>query len=131
MRWLNLTDHPAASPRDIPFERDWTSWVAAAAGQDGTRLNGFAEQRAGTRAVEGAADRDFAVEALEELADARNYLVWWVEDVLRRDARGELGGEITAAIGRAGCALVTAWAEVEQARALTAQLRRELGARHA
>jgi hypothetical protein len=127
MRWLDPTaDIPPAAARDIPFERDWIAWVAEAAGQDPARLMVFAEQRAGQDPVRGAAGRDFGLEALEELADARNYLVWWAEQTLRSDPRGELGGEISAALGRAGSALVTAWAEVEQARALTAQLRREL-----
>jgi hypothetical protein len=132
MRWVDdRTDIPPAAPRDVTFERDWTSCVAQAAGHDPSRLNGFAEQRAGSGGVCGAAGRDFGLEAMEELADGRNYLVWWVEELLRTDPKGELAGEVIAAIGRAGVALVTAWHEVEQARALAAQHRREhAGSRH-
>jgi hypothetical protein len=63
--------------RDIDRERRLTELAAATAGVEAAHLCGFAEGRAGTAAVRDHATRDLATETLEELADARNYLVWW------------------------------------------------------
>lgn len=66
----------AAAERRLTFqvaEREWTSRVAA------IRLVDFAEERAmpgPVRLTRDGAPRDFILEVREELADARNYLVW-------------------------------------------------------
>jgi hypothetical protein len=67
-------------------------------------LDRFAAQRAGDRPIRDADGRDFATEVLEELADARNYLVWWAEQ-LERLGRPELAPTIDAAL----LGVVSAW----------------------
>lgn len=66
---------PSVMPRDVELERALTLQASKAAGVKCVVLSHFAEQRAGAGDVRDP-DRDLALEALEELADARNYLVW-------------------------------------------------------
>jgi hypothetical protein len=93
--------------RDLVVERALTS----AAGNDqpvaALELSEFAEDRAGTGPVVDVEQRDFALEALEELADARNYLVWL--------ARLHAGHPATVRLVDAIGALVHAYAEVNAA----------------
>ncbi len=62
--------------RDLRFERAFTMQAAEAGGVGFAELIRFAEQRAGDEPVRDPGGRDFVLEVLEELADARNYLVW-------------------------------------------------------
>jgi hypothetical protein len=62
--------------RDVAFERRET--VLAAGRAPSAALIAFAEERAGTSDVRDVHRRDFGREVLEELADCRNYLVWWM-----------------------------------------------------
>jgi hypothetical protein len=67
------------SGRDLGFERAIVEGAATgrATPVAVADLNAFAEQRAGTGPVRDHERRDMRRETLEELADARNYLVWW------------------------------------------------------
>jgi hypothetical protein len=70
-----------APVRDLPFERTLTEQAAEAGSVGSAVLIHFAEERAGAGPVRDPDARDFPLEVLEELADARNYLVWlagWV-----------------------------------------------------
>jgi hypothetical protein len=110
--------------RDISFERRWTALAASTVHADGARLSDFAEARAGTEPVRDQATRNFAREVLEELADARNYLVWWIEQIVAGGGReDELSGEITEQLGQALAATASAYEHATKARALTVEWR--------
>jgi hypothetical protein len=110
-------------PRDIGFERRWTAQAAATVHADGNRLSDFAEARAGRAPVRDIATRNFAREVLEELADARTYLVWWLEQVVHAGGADELSGEITEALGQALAATALAYEHAGRARALAVEWR--------
>lgn len=79
-------------PRNVPLERRLTLNAAVRAGVRWVVLTHFAEQRAKPGPVVEPPGRDLALEALEELADARNYLVWRAVSELRRPAPdGDVG----------------------------------------
>ena len=65
-----------SEPRDLAWERLWSQSAARSAGVDAHYLTAFAEERSGEGPVRDLSTRDFLQEVLEELADARNYLVW-------------------------------------------------------
>jgi hypothetical protein len=65
-------------PRDLEREREWTRLAGESVELGVERLVVFAEHRAGYGPVRDLAGRDFLLEVREELADARNYLVWCV-----------------------------------------------------
>jgi hypothetical protein len=68
--------------RDPALEERWTDLAAARAGADcPERLTACAATRADRGPVRDFTTRDFGLEALEELADARNYLVWWLQQL--------------------------------------------------
>lgn len=69
-------DKPPVLARDLPYERELTLQAAQAVDVRCVVLSRFAEHRAGAGDVRDPDRRDFALEALEELADARNYIVW-------------------------------------------------------
>jgi hypothetical protein len=89
---------------ELGRERRWTYDAARGIHQlEPTALVTLAESRAGAGPVQSIDIRDFVQEAREELADARNYLVWLrhqldrgahlnleLVDVLRRDVRAAL-----------------------------------------
>lgn len=75
-------DAPDEADRDLGIERDWADHACRRLpAADLARLNDFAEQRAGHAIVRDLKARDFATEVLEELADARNYLAWWDQQI--------------------------------------------------
>jgi hypothetical protein len=111
-------------PRDIAFERRWTSLAASTVHADGARLSDFAEARAGRDPVHDLANRNFARETLEELADARNYLVWWLEQLATAPGPpDELAGEISEALGMALAAVASAFEQTTRARTLAVEWR--------
>jgi hypothetical protein len=111
-------------PRDIGFERRWTALAASTVHADGTRLSDFAEARAGRGPVRDISTRNFAREVLEELADARNYLVWWIEQLATAPGPpDELAGEISEALGQALAATALAYEHATRARALAVEWR--------
>jgi hypothetical protein len=59
------------------------------------RLSDLASYRAGPAPIEDLDGRDFDRETIEELADARNYLLWWRRQANRLAA--EAGDDVTAA----------------------------------
>ena len=67
--------------RNIPLEREWTAAAAKELGAAAERLSAFADSRARPGPVDLANGRDLELEAAEELADARNYLVWRLEEL--------------------------------------------------
>ena len=67
--------------RNIPLERALTKDAAATVRAPAARLNDFADRRAKPGPVSLADGRDLELEAAEELADARNYLVWRLEQL--------------------------------------------------
>lgn len=72
--------------RDLDAERRLTVGVVPADhARSAQLLNAFADERAGDGPLIAVDRRNFAVEALEELADARNYLVWLVQ-ILGQDS---------------------------------------------
>lgn len=101
---LGVADPPEWYPprpevqRDLQFERSWTRQAGESArARTIEQLITFAEARAGDGPVRELADRDFAREIREELADARNYLVWAARQEM---ANSEPDGEMTAAIAQ-------------------------------
>lgn len=71
-------------PRNVELEREFTR-EAARGVCDPSALIQYAEARAGQRREYGQTTlvlggRDLLQEARAELADGRNYLVWWLED---------------------------------------------------
>lgn len=103
-------------PRDLDRERELTAHLPPS-------LNIFAEQRAGTADVRDHATRDFALEVREELADARNYLVWWMTrpgEPLRDDPYCSL----VDALGL----VAMAWQDIERATQIARPHRRALAA---
>lgn len=115
-------NHRHLAPRDFAFERSWTEQAAASAGATSDRLIAFAELRAGDGPVRDAAARNFGREVVEELADARNYLVWWAEQVVRSASLDELAGELSEAIGECLAAVSVAYEKAERARALSREV---------
>lgn len=69
-------DAPGA--RNVPLERKLTHGAAEAARIDPGSFLAFCESRAGDAPVRGLPARNLIHEALEEQADARNYIVWRV-----------------------------------------------------
>lgn len=61
--------------RDIRLEHEMTAAAARDVGANPDRLSDFADRRARPGPVL-CAGRDLELEAAEELADARNYVVW-------------------------------------------------------
>jgi hypothetical protein len=82
--------------RDVSFERMLTLQAGESVhARTVEQLVTFAEARAGDGPVHDRDGRDFPREVREELADARNYLVWAAEqEILKADPDGEM----TAAI---------------------------------
>ncbi len=107
--------------RDIACERAVTLAAArGASAEHPERLIAFAEGRAarGSGELRNFAIRDFGLETLEELADSRNYLVWW-----RQQLDAVLGSEpirqpLVAAVDRALGLVALAYEQVDQARQL-------------
>ena len=92
-----MSNHPteSAESRDRQFERAATREIAGCLGMDIEPLIVFAERRADH--FEGDYGHDFPdlsrnleQEALDELADARNYIVWRLDAI----HRGLSGGDV-------------------------------------
>lgn len=119
------TEHvPMPGQRDLGFERRWTAQAATSVHADHERLSDYAEARAGSGPVIDLDSRNFAREVAEELADARNYLCWWAQQLAARDDHQELAGEINQEIGQALSAVALAYEHAARARALTIEWRR-------
>lgn len=89
---------PPVMIRDLNWERAFTARAAEAGGVRCVLLSRFAEDRAGAGDVR-APDRDFPLEVLEELADARNYLVWTAtREMLKPTPAEELLGRAFASL---------------------------------
>lgn len=99
--------------------------AAATVHLDGSELAEFAERRAGDGPVLRLLERRFGREAVEELGDARNYFVWWVQQVLvdlgLAPDDTDMPGQIIEAIGQALAATVMAFHHAQRARALHAE----------
>lgn len=109
---------PVAPPvRDLGFERNCTQAAAAGVSSDLVRdLIVFAESRAAARGpVEDLAIRDFTRDALEEIADARNYWCWRAQ---QEQAKERPDPAVLAQITRCQRAAVHAYVEARQLRAL-------------
>jgi hypothetical protein len=70
---------PVVDLCDLDFEHEATRVAARQAGVNGDGLNAFATARKMVGPVSEHLTRDFRQEVAEELADSRNYLVWWLE----------------------------------------------------
>jgi hypothetical protein len=107
--------------RDIGLEADFTEFsgnVCGAAPGVADQLSAFAQQRAGDGPIRDPARRDMAREACEEIADGRNYLVWWrIGDA---DLPPAAAAEIDVALGL----LVAAYGRVLAAEAIVDKSRR-------
>lgn len=115
-----------AIPRDVAHERRWTLQAAAMANVAtgvAQRLVSFAESRTLPGPLRDFGMRRWAHEALEELADTRNYLCWWSLAVVLGDDGNELVGEISEHIGQALAGVIVVYHHVEQARALEVEWR--------
>lgn len=99
----------APPARDLEFERDWTRQAGESIHVDVDDLIRFAESRAGGVPVRQLQTRDFTREVLEELADARNYLVWRAQQELGRAVPdGEVVGEVARALQSVAVAFAAA-----------------------
>ena len=97
------------SPDDLcdeAFETQATLVAARQAGVDGRALDAFARARKMPGLVKQHATRDFHQEVAEELADARNYVVWWME---QERAAGTLTNEKQWNLMQALGAVAVAW----------------------
>lgn len=123
---MNGRPDPTLTPaRDVPLERRLTVDAAATAGVDAAYLITFAETRAGLAPVRDPDGRDFVRELLEELADARNYVCWALEQVGRgADRNPDLAGEISMAVGQSLAAVTLAFHHANHARDLAMDWRR-------
>lgn len=107
------------APRNLALERQWTAEAARVGGTTSEALSTMAERRAGPGSVSDIDMRNFGHEVLEEIADARNYLVWWLEQVARGSRRHpHLTGELTIAISRTLAAVTVAFAHAHEANSL-------------
>lgn len=68
---------PPMRPRDIALERELVATAAEGVGSDAGGLDAYADFRAHPGGVR--PDLDDLTETREEIADARNYLVWGIE----------------------------------------------------
>lgn len=97
------------SARNLDHERDWTHKIGRLQGVPVDELIALSEQRAGTGDVRDLETRDFGREALEELADTRNYLLWWMEQIAQSSSgsfseRADLITTISRALGNTASA---------------------------
>lgn len=104
--------------RDVAHERAFTAAAGALIGRSPIGITKLAEARAPLDPIRDFPFRDFALDALEELADCRNYIVW---DALRHDLTrtGPSSHQSRAALQRALAHVIEAFAEVDLARRLT------------
>lgn len=106
-------------PRDIQLERELTRQAAERAQvTDVDGLSAFAEARAGHGPVRGAPDRDLMLEAIEEFADGRNYVVWEMVEQYRDPDTMNI--DVLAALGDALRSSAVAFDALTRARALKA-----------
>lgn len=100
--------------RQPALERELVSTACCAAGLQGDRgLNEFADSRAHPGPVR--LPRDFDREVAEELADARNYLVWGIAEIYQAFLAGEpLALDVYERRMRCLSALVVAWHELHR-----------------
>lgn len=114
------------TPRRLTLERAVTFDAAATVtARPPERLITLAESRAGDARVRDIDTRCFDREVLEEISDARNYLVWWLEQIARgARLNGPLAGELTEAIGRALATITVAFEHADTAHALMVDWRR-------
>lgn len=99
--------------RDIENERALTDLAGQAVGLDRTvadSLTAFAEQRARPGPI---VERDFVTEALEELADCRNYLIWGAQQAAARTTEdGEPNDSEYAQLLTALSHVLRAWEQI-------------------
>ena len=112
--------------RDLEFERERTTEAARAlTAVAPERLITFAELRAGSAPVRDLETRDFGREVLEELADARNYAVWWQRQLmLYAPDDPDLHIGLSVAISWTLAHTAVAFQHANQARELSVDLRR-------
>jgi hypothetical protein len=95
---------------DETFETQATLTAARQAGVDGRGLDAFARARKMPGVVKQHATRDFHQEVAEELADSRNYIVWWLEQAR---ADGTLTNDKQWNLMQALGAVAVAWHHME------------------
>lgn len=89
--------------RNVDFERTATEQYAH--GMDVDELIRFSQARADAHGpTRPARPQGLRREVLEELADARNYLVWWLQAIHHDEIEGD-----PDAIGRSLAAVAVAW----------------------
>lgn len=111
--------------RNRDFERELTSWVAKQAGVNSDSLSAFAEARADAGAREYGDDpmdweRSYLLEALEEIADARNYACWWHQRAQTNKDGDERLTEVSQYVNEGFKYLLLAWHYFAQAREMEA-----------
>jgi hypothetical protein len=97
---------------DYAFEVEATRVAARQAGVSGEALNAFAIARKMPGVVKQHVTRDFYQDTAEELADARNYIVWWME---QSRAAGTLTNQQQWNLMQALGAVAVAWHHLENA----------------
>lgn len=116
-----MSDHP----RVLEFERQFTRDAArtmSAVPPD--RLIILAERRAGYSPVRDIEGREFGRELREELADARNYALWWIEQMGLCHAASPLYADVVGAVTRSLAATAVAFHEADQAQTFAVDLPR-------
>ena len=112
--------------RDLQHERQLTTEAAASvSARPPARLNEFAEIRSAPYGpvVHDITGRDFSREIVEELADARNYACWWIQQLGHVQVDEHLAGELTTAIARTLASTAVAFAHATEARELAVDVR--------
>ena len=110
-----MTSFPTQTvDRDLDRERART--IDAAGPEHAAALRALADERAGDRGVDALASRDFITETLEELADARNYLLWQMQQLDHLEPEKSIDAEHRdALLNRALAHVAEAFALVEAA----------------
>lgn len=102
--------------RDVVFGGEWTRSAASAVNAPVEDLIRFADTRAKDGPVKGLPGRDLIREGLEELADARNYVVW---EAQRQYEGHKPDSGVIEHLGTALGYVAAAFAELRAARGLT------------
>jgi len=106
---LHRHGEPPAMPRDVEWERRFTTEAARAVGVDPAGFIAFSEARILAGPLRRGYERDMLMEAREEFSDARNYLCWRAQQLV---ASGDATG--LPAVGELLARLLLLWHDLDQ-----------------
>ena len=104
--------YPPLGERNVEQERAFTRQAGQVIGRDVEDLIAVSELRAGTGPVSGLPRRSLIREGYEEMADARNYIVWRIK---QEYDMGDPDGTRIAHLLNALQGIILAWDELRRA----------------